>query len=305
MSRAPRDQSSAPPASPPAPPAGSKDFAAWRASGQRAGASRSIGGAICAARDHVARVLLRLGATPNRLTFAGFFFTCAAGYCLARGASQQVPYYVVAPGPVGWWPLWAAICIVLAGACDMLDGALARIGNLGSRAGAILDSTVDRFSDIAIFLACAVHFAILDRPSVTYQVLAVVAMANALLISYIKARAENLIPDCSVGYWLRGERVAAVLIGCACGHIPAVLWQLAVSGGFSVWRRATYAYHAVHTLDAGGPPVVRGPVPGWRGRLQLWRHPRGSVPYDIVTGLHIAYIIVGPLLWPFLLGAAN
>jgi CDP-diacylglycerol--glycerol-3-phosphate 3-phosphatidyltransferase len=278
-----------------------REFAALRASGDKVGMSKGIGLGFAGARDVVARVLLRLGATPNRLTLAGLGFSCAAGYCLARGASQQVPYFVVGEGPVGWWPAIAGLFLLLAGACDMLDGAVARLGGLGSQAGAVLDSCVDRFSDMAIYLGCLVHFASGEQANVTFQLLAVVTLANAFLISYIKARAENLIADCTVGYWLRGERCAAILIGCAVGHVPTVLWQLAVSGAFTVWRRLTYAYAAIRAQETGGMLPVVGPSPGWRGWLQLWRHPRGSVAYDFVTGAHIAFIIVGPWIWPFLL----
>ncbi|MCK4342356.1 MAG: CDP-alcohol phosphatidyltransferase family protein [Phycisphaerae bacterium] len=282
-------------------PPETKDFRAWRDSGEAAGASKSIGSAIAAARDGVAQVLVRLGATPNRITVVGFLFTCVAGYCLARGASQQVPYFVVHEGPVGWWPVLAAVFLLLAGACDMLDGAVARLAHLSSRSGALLDSSVDRFSDMALCIGCFLHFALLDQPSITYQLLAVFALCNAVLISYLKARAENVIADCSVGYWLRGERFAAVLIGCLSGHVPAVLWQLAISCAFTVWRRLSYAFLAIRAADADRPPPTRGPWPGWLGRFQLWRHPRGSVAYDLVTGTHIAYIVAAPCLWPVLL----
>lgn len=280
-----------------------KDFQALRASGEKAGASKAIGLGFVLSRDALARVLIRCGFTPNHLTLLGLAITCGAAYCLAHGASHQVPYFVFGDGPVSWWPTWAAILIVLSGACDMLDGAVARVGHMGTKAGAVLDSTVDRLSDVVIYLGCLVHFGRLESTSLTYQVLATVALSNAVLISYIKARAEDLIQDCGVGYWLRGERVAAMLIGCSCGHVPAVLWQMAVSCAFTVWRRATYAYSAVRALELGRTPPPRGPNPGWIGRVQLWRHPRGSVPYDFVTGAHIAYIIFAPCIWPALLAA--
>ncbi|MBP7748085.1 MAG: CDP-alcohol phosphatidyltransferase family protein [Phycisphaerae bacterium] len=282
-----------------------KDFAALRATGDPVGASKSIGMAFVRARDKLARHLLAAGATPNRITIAGFLVTCAAGYCLARGASHTVPYFASASGPTSWWPALAAVFLILAGACDMLDGAVARVGGLGSRAGAVLDSSVDRFSDMAIYIGCFLHFALHAPMNITYQVLAVVALCNAFLISYVKARAENVIDDCSVGYWLRGERFAAVLIGCIVGHVPAVLWQMAISCFFTVWRRMEYTYHTLQAVDAGRPPPPRGPVPGWRGVLQLWRRPRGSVAYDVVTGAHIAYIIFAPCLWPALLGTGT
>ena len=260
----------------------SKDFQRLRETGQAAGISRAIGSAFIAARDSLARILLRCGATPNRLTWAGFLMTIGAGYCLARGASQQLPYFYTGTGPVGWWPLGAAGFLILSAACDMLDGAVARLGNLASKYGAILDSSIDRFSDMAIFIGCGLHFA--RDGNITYQMLAIVALCNAFLISYIKARAEDIIPDCSVGYWLRGERFAAMLIACLCGHLPAVLWQQALLPLLTVLRRLIYSYQAVTALETGRPAPVRGPRTGWLGRFQLWRHPRGSIPYDSGDG---------------------
>jgi len=272
---------------------------------EAAGPGRSIGAGIAAARDAVARGLIRAGATPDRLTIAGFLLTCGAGYCLMRGAGEQSPYFYSGGGPVGWWPVWTGVVLLLAAACDMLDGAVARIGKLGSRSGALLDSSVDRFSDMVIYLGCFLHFALLERPNITYQLLAIIALCNAFLISYVKARAEDIIADCTVGYWQRGERFAGFLIACFAGHIPSVLWIMAVSGAFTVWRRLSFAYLTVRAADAGRPLPPRGPRPGWLGAVQLWRRPRGSVAYDLVTGTNIAFLIWGPCLWPVLLATGQ
>ncbi|MFH1749134.1 MAG: CDP-alcohol phosphatidyltransferase family protein [Planctomycetota bacterium] len=276
-----------------------RDFKDLRASGESAGTSHIIGSGFVAAREVVAAILIRLGITPNILSFVGFLFTCGAGYCLARGASQQLAYFYSGAGPVGWWPLWAAVMLILSGACDMLDGAVARQGRMSSSFGAILDSSLDRFSDMAIYLGCALHFAM--SGNLTYQFLALIAMCNAFLISYIKARAEEIIEDCGVGYWLRGERFAAILIACLCGHVPAVLWQQAILPAFTVWRRLRHAYLSAQALDGHGKKPRSGPAPGWRGWVQFGRHPRGSLTYDLVTGLNIAYIIFAARIWPELL----
>jgi CDP-diacylglycerol--glycerol-3-phosphate 3-phosphatidyltransferase len=276
------------------------DFRRLRETGEQRGFSLAIGAGLCAARDLVARGLISVGATPNRITVGGFLVTCAAGYCLARGASDQVAYFYNGVGSVSWWPAYAALFLFVAGACDMLDGAVARVGGMRSRFGAILDSTLDRFSDIAIFLGCALHFTLTGN--LTCEFLAIIALCNAFLISYVKARAEEIIEDCSVGYWLRGERFTAVLIGCATGHVIAVLWQLAVLNLFTIWRRLDYTRRAVGCLERGLPPPPPGPLPGLIGRFQLWRGPRGSISYDVVTGVNIAYVVVAPWFLPVLMG---
>ena len=223
------------------PPPG-RDFQRLRRSGHRAGLSLLIGRGFCAARDGVARGLIAVGFTPNLVTTTGFVFTLAAGWCLAQGAGHQVPYFYDGQGPVSYWPLWAALLLIGSGACDMLDGAVARVGNLASPFGAVLDSTLDRLSDMAIFIGCATYY---WRAGDASWFVPIAALCNAFMISYIKARAENVIPDCAVGYWLRGERFAAVLIGCLCGHVIAALWLLAVLAAFTVLRRFVYAWQAV------------------------------------------------------------
>jgi len=280
-----------------------KDFQALAESDRTPGLSLSIGSAVAWLRDGLARVLVRIGITPNRLTVAGFCFTLAGAGVLVISASHALPVDPMAPAGVrrSWLPFVAGCWLLLAAACDMLDGAVARLGGLQSPVGAVLDSCLDRFSDIAVWFGCALHFA--ARGNVTYNALAIAAMANALLISYIKARAEDLIEDCTVGYWQRGERFSAILVGCATGHMQAVLWQQAILPFFTVLRRLFYAGGVLRAKSSGAAEPVRGPLPGWRGYVAVWRHPRGSVGYDLVTGLNIALIIFGPWLFPVLYGS--
>jgi CDP-diacylglycerol---glycerol-3-phosphate 3-phosphatidyltransferase len=275
-----------------------KDFRRLRESGDHASLGRYIGGGFCAARDTLARGLAALGITPNHLTVAGFLLTCGTGACLAIGAGHQVPYWAVdAPGGGGasWWPLGAGLFLIASSACDMIDGALARITGSGSDFGAFLDSTLDRFSDIAIIVGISIYFA--RDGNLTYQLLALFALANTFLISYIKARAEEIVPDCSVGWWQRGERHVTFLLGCFFGHIPAILWQLTLLPAFTVWRRLTFAHQAITAQAAGHPlPSPLPPRTGW-GRWKLSQHPRGSWQHDLVAGANIAYIIFAPLIF--------
>lgn len=271
-----------------------REFRRLRESRQAAGSSFAIGRGFSIARDWIARGLVGVGVTPNTMTVLGFVMTCGAAACLLLGggfshgapAGQGMPPYV----------LIAAGFFFLASACDMLDGAVARIGGSSTPFGAILDSSLDRFSDLVIFVALIGHFAI--RGNVTYAMLAAAAMANAFLISYVKARAETEIPDCSVGYWFRGERSAALLIACFAGHVPAVLWQQGILPFFTVARRLVWTRQVVGAQAQGKPLPPGGPAPGVRGLLTPWRHPRGSIPYDIVTGANIAFIIAAPWVHP-------
>ncbi len=185
----------------------------------------------------------------------------------------------------------------VSGGFDMLDGAIARLGNRFSRFGAVWDSTLDRCSDLAIFMGCAAYFTV--AANVTYVMLSFLAAGAAVLTSYIKARSENLIDKCDVGYWQRGERVAAVLIAAAAGHLPTMLWLLATTPWLTVLRRVRYVHQR---MSGDGRPWE---PPALLRRLMVWRHPRGSIGYDIATGLNILFLIIGPWVCPFLYAEAD
>ena len=263
------------------------------------GIGRAIGTGFMAARDLLARGLLALGVRPNTLTLAGLAFTAAAGVFLAMGAGDRLTgtrlwarfLSTHNPNSIGLsaWNLWAATCLLLCSATDMLDGAVARIGKFGSAFGAFLDSTVDRFSDFAIFAGIGVYYA--WRGNVTYALLAMVCFCNSFAISYTRARAEDLIERCRVGYWQRGERTAAVIIGVLAFNVPALLWQQAISPAFTVWRRIYHTWRVTH-----GKTSAEHPRDGtWWQRLQPWRWPRMSLPYDAVTAFNIAFLIFAPI----------
>ncbi|HEY3243602.1 MAG TPA: CDP-alcohol phosphatidyltransferase family protein [Phycisphaerae bacterium] len=284
-------------------PGVSKEFARFRSARVAAGSSLSIGQWFMRSRDRIAARLIAKGVTPNHVTVAGFVVSSAAAICYFLGAGHHAPYEADVPGLTrSYWPLCGALLLILAGACDMVDGAVARLGRLHSEFGGLLDSTLDRASEMIIYLGITAHFA--RSGNLTYCVLAMLALANANLISYVKARAEEYVDDCSVGYWLRGERHAALLLAGLSAHLPIMLWQQALSPFFTVIRRVVFARQAIRARQRGqpAPPIV--PTHGWQ-KLLLWRYPRGSVPYDIVTGSNIAFFTVLPWIHPVFYGAAD
>lgn len=109
---------------------------------------------------------------------------------------------------------WGGIMLILAGACDVLDGRLARNTNRTSRFGAILDSTVDRYSEIVVFMGLAAFF----HSSVMSAVI-ILAMAGSLLTSYVRARAEGLGLECRIGLMQRPERVTFIAVGAVIGAL--------------------------------------------------------------------------------------
>ena len=248
---------------------------------------RGVGFGFSTARDAIARVLVKLRVTPNALTLVGGAFTAGAGACYALGVGRNYTMLV-----------WAAVLLILASACDMLDGAVARIGGKSSVFGEFLDSTVDRFSDFAIYAGIAIGYASLPTANITFVLLAMFSFFNAITISYAKARAENLIESCPVGYWQRGERSAAVLIATFANNIPALLVQQATLPMFTILRRMSYTKAVTE-----GRQVITDPRQGglWL-KLHLWYWRRMSLPYDFVTGVNIAWLIFAPIGTADLLG---
>jgi CDP-diacylglycerol--glycerol-3-phosphate 3-phosphatidyltransferase len=250
------------------------------------------------ARDAVARGMLHLHVTPNKLTFAGMILTLGVGTCYAIGAGKPFAWSVDPHAVSGSYLLLAAALLILASACDMLDGAVARIGDLSTQFGAFLDSTLDRYSDFVIYAGIALYYASRPEPNVTAIALAMMAFFNGFMISYSRARAEDIIEKCSVGYWQRGERSAAVLIATFAHNIPALVVQQAILPLFTVIRRMTHT----HLVLSGKTPIEDVRQGGPWMKIRLWRYPRMSWAYDVVTGANILWLIFVRFEIPDVLG---
>jgi CDP-diacylglycerol--glycerol-3-phosphate 3-phosphatidyltransferase len=142
---------------------------------------------------------------------------------------------------------WGGIILILAGACDVLDGRLARNTNRTSRFGAILDSTVDRYSEIVVFMGLAAFF-----HSAVMSAIVILAMAGSLLTSYVRARAEGLGLECKIGLMQRPERVTFIAVGAVIGALIDYLFgthqsllKLAIVG-IAVLGNVTVIQRVVH-----------------------------------------------------------
>lgn len=157
----------------------------------------------------VTRSLIESRIHPNTLTWVGLGVSIAAGWIYAKGSLG-----------------WAAAALLLAGLFDLLDGAVARESGRVSRYGAFLDSTLDRYAEIAVFLGILVRF---GGEAIT-QIAVVLAVAGSLMVSYTKARAEGLGQQVSGGLLQRPERIVLLALGSffADPGLRFVLWILAV-----------------------------------------------------------------------------
>lgn len=182
----------------------------------------------------VARLALRLGFTPNAVTFIGTLgLVISASYFLPRGQL-----------------FLGTMAITFFSLSDLFDGAMARISQTGaSKWGGFLDSTLDRISDAAIHLGISIY---LIQQSETLAYVVLCALVVGFLISYIRAKAESLNIECSAGIAERTERLALVLtsIGLAGLGVPYALaigfWILLVLGTITVAQRILIVKKATH-----------------------------------------------------------
>ena len=199
----------------------------------------SIGRAAQRIIDAIVRWLAIGHINPNVLTVIGVALNVGCGLLFGMG-----------------WFFYAGIALIVANLFDMLDGQVARLSGRVTRFGGFLDSSLDRLSDMVVFVGLMVFYA-RDLPShsTLNDFLAGAGLMGSVMVSYASARAESLIPKCDVGFLRRPERVVLFIIGALSTHpgstnffanrMPAVLWVLAVG---SYWTFAHRMYHTWREL---------------------------------------------------------
>src|SRR5262249_41112347 len=151
------------------------------------------------------------------------------------------------------------VVIIGAGLFDMVDGRVARETNRVTRFGGFFDSVLDRYSDLALLMGLLVWYGSINRPF--YVVLTALVMTASVMISYTRARAENTIPTCKVGFMERPERVVLLILGALADRMAPVLWVIAVLGNLTVVHRMVFTWQETKRLEeaqlrpAGARPV--------------------------------------------------
>lgn len=135
------------------------------------------------------RVAIALRLTANAITAVGAAVGLAAGVLAGLGE----------------WG-WAGILLVFGSWCDLIDGEIARATRTQGKAGAFLDSNLDRLSEIALFAGLAVSF-----PDRSGSIWAVAALASSLMVSYARARGEGLGVECPNFGMERPHRVVLLM----------------------------------------------------------------------------------------------
>jgi CDP-diacylglycerol--glycerol-3-phosphate 3-phosphatidyltransferase len=215
-----------------------------------------------------------LGIHPNVLTLIGVLVNVVAAWALA------VDRFVL-----------AGVIMIAANIFDFIDGKVAHITGKQSQFGAFWDSTLDRFSDLALFTGLIWLYATLGRPG--YVLLAALALIFSIMTSYARARAESLIEKCKVGFMERPERIVLFMIGAFSDRMAAVLWVLLILSIVTVANRIYYTYLALNRLPM---PSTAGPL-GTFWRFFFWRDERATLPYDIWVIVILAFVWLTPPDW--------
>jgi CDP-diacylglycerol---glycerol-3-phosphate 3-phosphatidyltransferase len=224
---------------------------------------RAIIGASVALRIH-----------PNVLTLIGVLVNVAAGAALAADRF-----------------LLAGVIMIVANIFDFIDGKVAHITGKQSQFGAFWDSTLDRFSDLALFAGLIYLYSTLGRHD--YVLIVTMTLIFATMTSYSRARAESLVEKCKVGFMERPERIVLLLIGAFTDRMAAVLWVILVLSVVTVANRIHYTYLV---LNRRPMPSHRG-VGGVFNRAFFWTDDRATLAYDTWVIVILAFVWLTPPAW--------
>ena len=222
----------------------------------------------------IIRASVALGISPNTLTLIGVLINCAAAWALATD------HFVL-----------AGVIMICANIFDFIDGKVAFITGRQSEFGAFWDSTLDRFSDLALFTGLIWLYSKLGRTD--YVLITTLTLIFSIMTSYARARAESLVDKCKVGFMERPERIVLFMIGAFTNRMAAVLWVILVLSIVSVANRIYYTFLA---LNQKPMPSTAG-MKGVFTRAFFWRDERTTIPYDLWVIAILAFVWLTPPGW--------
>ena len=170
--------------------------------------------------EPAAAALTRIGFTATAATLSGLALASGAAYWAATGK------------------FWVAGLFVIAGATfDMLDGGIARRTGTVSKQGALLDSVVDRVAESVVLLGLLIYYSRGGSFDQSGVILAFIALAGSLMVSYTRARAEGLGLKGTSGFLTRPERIVILAALLIADQPLWALWALAVGTPLSALQR--------------------------------------------------------------------
>ncbi|HTK37653.1 MAG TPA: CDP-alcohol phosphatidyltransferase family protein [Pyrinomonadaceae bacterium] len=205
----------------------------------------SIGRGAMRIINAMVRGLASLGVHPNILTTVGVCINIGCGVLFGFG------YF-----------FWAGIVLIVANLFDMLDGNVARLTGNVTKFGSFLDSSLDRLSDMVVFLGIMVFYAgNSQQHSLLNVTLAGIGLMGSVMVSYTTARSEGLGVGAHVGFLQRPERVVLLIIGALstwdwhslnyfANRMPEVLWVLAIGSVWTMVHRMHFIWVEFRRMEA-------------------------------------------------------
>ncbi len=192
----------------------------------------------------IVRQLARINPNPNFLSVIGLGINVFAALLYGYGRF-----------------FYAGLVMIFANIFDMLDGRVARLTGRVTKFGAFLDSSLDRLSDMVVFLGIIIFYSRdTEYHSTLYAALTGAALIGSVMVSYTSARAESLIPKCDVGFLRRPERVVLLIIGSLTvwpeaqhpllNKMPATIWLMAVLSYWTFAHRLYHTWRQIRELEA-------------------------------------------------------
>ena len=212
---------------------------------------------------------------PNTLTLIGVIVNVGAAWALGYGRFML-----------------AFVIMLVANIFDFIDGKVAHRLQLQSEFGAFWDSTLDRFSDLALLTGLIFLYSKLGRSD--YVMIAALTLIFSIMTSYARARAESLIEKCKVGFMERPERIVLFMIGAFTDRMAAVMWVILILSIVTVHNRIHYTFLALNNR-----PIPNGPnaLTAALSRAFFWRDERATMPYDLWVMAILAFIWLTPPDW--------
>jgi CDP-diacylglycerol--glycerol-3-phosphate 3-phosphatidyltransferase len=193
----------------------------------------------------IVRLLARLDPNPNLLSVIGLGINIFAALLYGYG-----------------WFFYAGLVMIFANIFDMLDGRVARLTGRVTKFGAFLDSSLDRLSDMIVFLGIIIFYSRdTEYHSTLYAALTGAALIGSVMVSYTSARAESLIPKCDVGFLRRPERVVLLILGSLTvwpesnhpllNKMPGTIWLMAVLSYWTFGHRLYHTWRQIREMESG------------------------------------------------------
>ena len=169
------------------------------------------------------------GYHPDTFTILGFAFNAIAAVLYGMGLFFE-----------------GGLVMVFGSSSDLIDGQIARRGGQGSAGGALLDSSLDRYSEVVVLIGLIVHYMLIGW--FVTVVATAMALAGSLMVSYVRARAESLDYECGIGLMQRPERIIflaacsvfGVFLGSPDAHVAAAIWIIAILTNITTFDRILY-----------------------------------------------------------------